>query len=946
MEIAAAAVGSLLPKLQAYLLLKDNGGHHAAEAEHLSRELTSIHAALHDAAGRRHALPGQSDDDEQPRAWAGAARELAYDVDDALAALLVTSPVRAEDGGDRVRDMPSTPSGLGELLQRATDLSRSRPRALGEDPVPPSAAGHRHHQPQEPPPDDEGLLVGVDGNRDALIRRLRLRDDGERDACDWEVKAVAVVGPAGMGKTTLVRSAYGVLKPQFDCSAFVSIGLDPHIESVLQSLLRQLGFTDDEAASQEPSGGEGQLVTQLRGFLQNKRYLIVVDDLWDKLSWEKIRCPLVDNDHGSRIVATTRNFDVADQVGTPYVLKPLSAENSRTLFFRTIFGHEDEPSPDHEFAEVADKILKRCGGVPLAIVTLAKLLASNKGDKREWQKLHESTGSGLGNTPDVQNMRMVTSLGYYNLPPHLRACLLYMSVFPEDYEIRRDRLVWQWIAEGFVQIADKQDESLFELGESYVEELVNRGMIQLLDVDYADDGGRDEYCCSVNFPVMDLISHLSSLENLVAVLDDGQRACPSGSGQQQIRRASLGGRSKTEDSASLLATVRMPQLRSLLVFSPGGAERIDLVLNRAGQFLRVLDLEGCDLSDSHLLENHIGGLIHLRYLGLRDTRVTCVPEDVGNLRSLQTLDLVGTEVKELPASVVQLGELMCLRVDYRTRVPSGIRRLTSLEELSDVSTREAPDVVEELGSLTKLKVLRITLWKLSRSLEEALVQSLRRLHSIQTLDVYVSGGSGRVDCSQRLDMVREAWAPPRGLREFQARAANSYWSPLRVLPAWIDAPPAPHLAVLVVQLQELRQRDVEALGRLPALRVLRVDPYAGKEQLAVPGGAFPRLTECRFRDSDLAPVFRRGAAPRLRRLEVCFRVRNTIDLGNGGFDFGLENLGSLEDVSVYVGCQESREPEAEAAAAALRRAADTHPNRANFDVITFGEELMCFDDDE
>ena len=58
-----------------------------------------------------------------------------------------------------------------------------------------------------------------------------------------------------------------------------------------------------------------------------------------------------------------------------------------------------------------------------------------------------------------------------------------MSVFPEDYEIRRDRLVWRWIAEGFVQFEDKKVESLFELGESYVDELVNRSMIQLLDVD-------------------------------------------------------------------------------------------------------------------------------------------------------------------------------------------------------------------------------------------------------------------------------------------------------------------------------------------------------------------------------------------------------------------------------------------------------------------------------
>jgi hypothetical protein len=157
-----------------------------------------------------------------------------------------------------------------------------------------------------------------------------------------------------------------------------------------------------------------------------------------------------------------------------------------------------------------------------------------------------------------------------------------------------------------------------------------------------------------------------------------------------------------------------------------------------------------------------------------------------------------TKVDELPASIVQLREPMCLRVDYRTRVPTGIGSLTALEELSNVSTREAPDVVEELGRLTKLRVLRMTLWKPSRRQKEALLQSLRGLHNIQVLDIYVTGGGGGGDCSQRLDMVPEAWAPPRSLREFHPRAMNSYSSSLRLLLVWIDAPATPRLAVLIV----------------------------------------------------------------------------------------------------------------------------------------------------
>jgi disease resistance protein RPM1 len=64
----------------------------------------------------------------------------------------------------------------------------------------------------------------------------------------------------------------------------------------------------------------------------------------------------------------------------------------------------------------------------------------------------------------VKNMRIVVSTGYYSLHPHLKACLLYISIFPKNFEIRRDHLVWRWIAEGFVHSNNEQGESLFDLG--------------------------------------------------------------------------------------------------------------------------------------------------------------------------------------------------------------------------------------------------------------------------------------------------------------------------------------------------------------------------------------------------------------------------------------------------------------------------------------------------
>lgn len=123
------------------------------------------------------------------------------------------------------------------------------------------------------------------------------------------------------------------------------------------------------------------------------RYIVVVDDLWDKQTWEIIKCALVKNRCGSRILTTTRKYDVAklccsclgDHV---YEMRPLNIVDSKTLFFKRIFDPEDRCPA--QLAEASDEILKKCGGLPLAIISISSLLASKPKSIDQWNKVKVS----------------------------------------------------------------------------------------------------------------------------------------------------------------------------------------------------------------------------------------------------------------------------------------------------------------------------------------------------------------------------------------------------------------------------------------------------------------------------------------------------------------------------------------------------------------------------
>uniref|UniRef100_M8CCN2 Putative disease resistance RPP8-like protein 2 n=1 Tax=Aegilops tauschii TaxID=37682 RepID=M8CCN2_AEGTA len=355
----------------------------------------------------------------------------------------------------------------------------------------------------------------------------------------------------------------------------------------------------------EASWGEQQLISEIRTFFENKRYLIVIDDIWDKSAWENIKYALIENGYGT---------------GGVYRLKPLSVVDSRKLFYQIIYEMENKSQPN-QLVEVSERILKRCGVVPLAILAIGSLLSSEKGRAHTheyWSKVYKSISSGLDNNhDDVKNMRRILSVSYSGLPPHLKTCLLHLGLYPEDYEIEAEQLIWKWVGEGSVK--KEQGRILYEVGEDYLKELVN---INLVQPSYLNSLRR------VHDMVRDFITYLSREENFLTTPDCQQlEYLPS-----KIRQLSL--QTRNEEVGNQLATVSLSYVRSLTVFTPAFSLLPALL---CFPVLRVLDLAECEVYNTHW--NDICNLFHLRYLNLRGTSITNIPKEIGNLQFLQVLDI-------------------------------------------------------------------------------------------------------------------------------------------------------------------------------------------------------------------------------------------------------------------------------------------------------------------
>ncbi|KAK4394722.1 putative late blight resistance proteinR1B-12 [Sesamum angolense] len=307
----------------------------------------------------------------------------------------------------------------------------------------------------------DSTVVGIDE------RLLHIVDELTND--ESNLRILPIVGMGGIGKTTLAQNAFNhpSIVNHFDIRIWFTISQKYNVKEILQGLL-------NDGKIQENNETLAELGEQFHKKLYRRRYLIVMDDVWNIKAWDELSLFFPNNGNRSRVMMTTRMLEVAVSLGCyhPYLMSFLSEKESWNLFCENVFGQKGCSYPELE--KIGKDITKACGGLPLAIVAIAGLLANSNMQQQYWESIAKNVKS-FANSQDNDHCLKVLSLSYNYLPLHLKACFVYMSVFREDARIKVSELVQIWIGEGFVKSV--RGKNLEETANGYLEDLVARNLI-------------------------------------------------------------------------------------------------------------------------------------------------------------------------------------------------------------------------------------------------------------------------------------------------------------------------------------------------------------------------------------------------------------------------------------------------------------------------------------
>jgi len=674
----------------------------------------------------------------------------------------------------------------------------------------------------------EPILYGRDEDREKIVKFL-LKDANNNE----DLTVYPIVGMGGLGKTTLAKQVFNdhEISKHFDLRIWICVSDDFNLKRILQSII-------ECCIGQNPNLGDLEARRKkVEEALHNKRYLLVLDDVWNENpeKWKELKGMLecARGAKGATILVTTRLEEVVSIMGThsAYRLTALSEDDSWSLFKHHAFGPNREER--EELVTIGKEIMRKCVGSPLAIKTLASCLR-DESEVSQWENVKKSEIWNIREesssvTGDENSIMRVLKLSYSNLKSSVKRCFSFCAIFPKDFEIDKEELIHLWMANGFIKSE----------GDVEVEDVGNKVWRKLYSRSFFQEAKYDEFGMITSFKMHDLFHDLaqSIMGEECVVIEASSMTMLSA----RVHYSSLFSSDFLFDRPAfsrrlMPAFKKVESLRTFLDFchissGPSNHYLRALCLRPIPYFSPYKDLANKDLA-------------HLRYLSLSFCfEKACLNSIICQMPKLQILKLNSCTEVELPKNLTQLQDLRHVLIDDCASIaemPPNISKLRHLRTLGIFVVGSKPGC--GLGELQSLKLggtLRIKgLENVSSEWDAKQANLIGK--NLNMLWLSWDGRSSSEGSNVSVERVLEALEPPSTLKSFQM---NGYEG--RHLSSWMRSLVALRDLVEVKVLECDNVEELPPLGKLPHLKRLELsgmknvkcidgETYDGAEEKAFP----------------------------------------------------------------------------------------------------------------
>nr|XP_048336512.1 disease resistance protein At4g27190-like [Ziziphus jujuba var. spinosa] len=496
------------------------------------------------------------------------------------------------------------------------------------------------------PPNKDYVSTSITGFT-GLTSRISVMEDIMQALKNDDINMIGICGAGGIGKTKMVEEVMGRAKAEklFEEFAMAVVSQTPDEKAIQGQIADKLGLRFYE----ESVAGRADKLRQ-RMMKDGKKILVILDDIWEKLDFDKVGLPLGPDNKRCKFIFTTRSEDVCVQmkcqkkVPMPYLAK----EEAWKLFRESAGSCVDDPL----LHPIAEAVADECAGLPLAIVVVGRAL-ENKVDQNVWadalQQLKKSAPRDITGMHKHVFSRIEFSYNYLE-SKEAKSCFLLCCLFPEDFKIPIEFLVTYGMG---LKLFDDVD-TILE-ARTRVLALVDKlkRSFLLLDTD-------EEYGVKMHDVVRDFaISIGSKDEPMLVRYDVGLDEWPQKDSYEHYSRISLQFSKNPKFPVDFLQFTNLKLLQ--LFYTSRRENRKDNIPGNFFQGMKGLAVLALVKNDTPLsLPPSLGVLKNLRSLFLHGCSEIEGLSMIGGLEKLEILSLVGSQIRIFPREVGQLKHLKLL----------------------------------------------------------------------------------------------------------------------------------------------------------------------------------------------------------------------------------------------------------------------------------------------